>query len=749
MNSSPGDQLDLLGRIEPVAEVRSGSTVLGTWMGQKAWLAFLNAEWLTPSDNGQVLLGVNCLVREHEVVSEQGVAVWFDLALLPRVTVRAYADGKWSTSDISELREAHCAVAWNGPLPLFAVKRFGVATEDERRHILALTRSFRDVEPPTQPIEVEGAKALTAVEPNEHPALTGTMHPPGNWNAFRGAAAMAAWAVPAIDPWLDLLCQSLQGHAPGAAADVVHAKWWRTPLWTCHSNTVSDDPLWTAIINELGTVQGTKNLRPRESLENICVRAKSLGTDAERVDRLRTSTQHLLDDQTTIQRGGVIDDVLGLSLQLLLLRPTADRFASWREDWPAMPPGAWWTGATLCGFLTGFRNLPREFRGTAEARRQLALRTWKLGCGGDTGLWDTVSNEKLVWVRVGDAISLRSAGKEWAEHKISRRGRWYQLDYAVDAVRLAAEKLVGESQPELLTTRVVLKEGRLPLFGNGSARVEKKNLALIVKDQLEFELGSTATIEKRFAGDRFKDWLATASIADPLPRPVFTEETAAAPKEPAALDLPGIEKVETPVAKPKRKSRPSAKKTVAVSADPPSGFELRLDFISEDEERELLATIDAEKWDSRMARRVQHYGWRYDYKARKVDRKAYLGPLPDWLNLLAIRLKDAGVFTELPDQVIVNNYEGSQSISKHVDCVPCFRGPVVTISLNEAWEMVFARENAAEDAPKFGQVLPRRSAAILDGEARVDWNHEIPKRKNEASGPRGRRVSVTFRKVAV
>ncbi len=747
MNPSAGDQLDLLGRIEPDVEVRSGATMLGTWMGQKAWLAFLNNEWLVPTDNGQVLLGVNCLVRDQEIVSEQGVAVWFDLALLPRVTVRAFADGKWSTNVISELREAHCAVAWNGPLPLFAVKRFGVATEDERRHVQALTRSFRDIEPPSQPIDVDGAKALRAVEPNEHPALTGTMHPPRNWNAFRGAAAMAAWAVPAIDPWLDLLCQSLQGDAPSSAADMVHAKWWRTPLWTCHSNSVSDDPLWTAIVSELGTVEGSKSLRPRESLENICVRAKTLGSDGERIDRLKTSTQHLLDDRTTIHKGGVIEDVLGLSLQLLLLRPTADRFASWREDWPAMPPGAWWTGATLCGFLTGFRNLPREFRGTPEARKQLALRTWKLGCGGDTGLWDDVASEKLVWVRVGDAISLRSAGREWSEHKISRRGRWYQLDYAVDAVRQAAERLVGESQPELLTTHVVLKEGRLPLLGEGSARVEKKNLALVVKDQLEFELGSTATIEKRFAGDRFKDWLATASIADPLPRPVFTDELAVRP-EPAALELLSVAKAAVQEERPKRKPRPTAKKAAAEPVEPPSGFSLRQDFITEDEERELLTTIDAQDWDDQMSRRVQHYGWRYDYKARRVDPKSYLGPLPHWLSVLAMRLKDEGVFTELPDQVIVNNYEGSQSISKHVDCVPCFRGPVVTISLNEAWEMIFARKDVSEQTPKFGQVLPRRSAAILDGEARVDWTHEIPRRKTEGKIARGRRVSVTFRKVA-
>ena len=44
--------------------------------------------------------------------------------------------------------------------------------------------------------------------------------------------------------------------------------------------------------------------------------------------------------------------------------------------------------------------------------------------------------------------------------------------------------------------------------------------------------------------------------------------------------------------------------------------------------------------------------------------------------------------------------------------------------------------------------LDRRSAAILTGDARYRWTHEIPKRKNEPGRvARGRRLSLTFRKV--
>jgi len=139
-------------------------------------------------------------------------------------------------------------------------------------------------------------------------------------------------------------------------------------------------------------------------------------------------------------------------------------------------------------------------------------------------------------------------------------------------------------------------------------------------------------------------------------------------------------------------------------------------------------------------------GWRYDYKARGVASSDYLGPLPSWAKDLAQKLFDKELFPEVPDQVIVNNYDGPQGISKHIDCPECFRGPVVTISLLETWDMIFTRKVAGETL-KFVQPLPRRSVALLSGEARSRWLHEIPERQKEHKKARVRRISVTFRKV--
>ena len=97
-------------------------------------------------------------------------------------------------------------------------------------------------------------------------------------------------------------------------------------------------------------------------------------------------------------------------------------------------------------------------------------------------------------------------------------------------------------------------------------------------------------------------------------------------------------------------------------------------FVTEKNEAALLAAVAAEPWLADLKRRVQHYGYRYDYKAHKIDPSMYLGPLPAWSQILATRLVAEGHMPATPDQLIVNEYEPGQGIAAHVDCVSCF-GP--------------------------------------------------------------------------
>ena len=173
-------------------------------------------------------------------------------------------------------------------------------------------------------------------------------------------------------------------------------------------------------------------------------------------------------------------------------------------------------------------------------------------------------------------------------------------------------------------------------------------------------------------------------------------------------------------------------------------------FLTPTEEAEFIRRIDENEdaWLTDLSRRVQHYGWRYDYSERTITSDMRIGPLPDWLQALAQRLYETGFFDRPPEQVIVNEYEPGQGIAMHTDH-PGFGPAVATVSLGDEWQMDFSRSGDKAEA-KSHMMLGRRSALILTGEARKKWRHGIAKRKTE--GPsrernRKRRLSLTFRTI--
>jgi alkylated DNA repair dioxygenase AlkB len=163
-------------------------------------------------------------------------------------------------------------------------------------------------------------------------------------------------------------------------------------------------------------------------------------------------------------------------------------------------------------------------------------------------------------------------------------------------------------------------------------------------------------------------------------------------------------------------------------------------------EAALVAVIDSSPWRSDLQRRVQHYGWQYDYKARRVSRSARLGPLPAWAASLARRIAREGLSDCEPDQVIVNEYVPGQGISKHIDCVPCFGPTVLSLSLVSPSQMTLSRRGTTVDL-----ALQPRSLLVLRGPARSEWAHAIPARRTDVFDgvriSRGRRLSLTFRTI--
>lgn len=168
-------------------------------------------------------------------------------------------------------------------------------------------------------------------------------------------------------------------------------------------------------------------------------------------------------------------------------------------------------------------------------------------------------------------------------------------------------------------------------------------------------------------------------------------------------------------------------------------------FITEEEENEIVTWIDQQPWNTTLKRRTQHYGYEYNYRDKHAKKSTteMSGPLLK----LATKLKDAGIIDA--NQCIINEYLKNQGISAHTDA--SFFGPVVvSISLLNPCNMWFS--NGEEKHCKY---LERRSATILTKDARNRWKHEI-KPTGEIVLPAGtifhknadyRRLSATFRSI--
>jgi alkylated DNA repair dioxygenase AlkB len=181
------------------------------------------------------------------------------------------------------------------------------------------------------------------------------------------------------------------------------------------------------------------------------------------------------------------------------------------------------------------------------------------------------------------------------------------------------------------------------------------------------------------------------------------------------------------------------------------GLELHPNFITEKEEKELIQSIDNSPWLNDLKRRVQHYGYKYDYRARKIDNSLYLGELPDWSKIISQKMIDKNIINFTPDQAIINEYEVGQGISSHIDCEPCFGDTIISLSLGSSCVINFEKELNSKD--KIRIFVEPRTLLVMKKESRYDWFHGIPQRKsdkfNNVSTKRERRISITYRKVII
>jgi alkylated DNA repair dioxygenase AlkB len=181
----------------------------------------------------------------------------------------------------------------------------------------------------------------------------------------------------------------------------------------------------------------------------------------------------------------------------------------------------------------------------------------------------------------------------------------------------------------------------------------------------------------------------------------------------------------------------------AAPVELPEGFVYRSDFLSPDEERQLLATLETiEFGEVRMhgvvaKRRVAHFGLSYEYGRATVGPGA---PIPEFLLPLRKRVGAwAGRRPEEFAEVLVTEYPIGAPIGWHRDAPPF--EIIAGLSLLGECTMHFRPWSGAPDAaPRrhLEQVLQPRSAYLLRGASRSEWEHHIPP-------ARQRRISITFR----
>lgn len=182
---------------------------------------------------------------------------------------------------------------------------------------------------------------------------------------------------------------------------------------------------------------------------------------------------------------------------------------------------------------------------------------------------------------------------------------------------------------------------------------------------------------------------------------------------------------------------------------PVNGLLVVKNFLTVRAQDDLTASIDAGGcWSTELERRVQHFGYRYDYKVRRVSSLMTAMPLPGWGRSLVERILAADLASQQFDQLIVNEYLPGQGIAPHIDSISCFDNEIVSISLGSPCVMTFSNPTPEQ---KIDVLLEPGDLLLMRDESRYEWRHRInPRKKDHWKGrvvERERRVSLTFRKV--
>jgi len=695
--------------------------MLGFATDHSRFFTALEDGWMRPLPSRRgVLIGIGVYANEiSEHSSRHPILIRARVRShkLPDMPIHVLRDGRWVESRMGGIRTQDTAIYWPGTMPVFTISELHVQTDEQRARLGGLAMSVSNLD--LSPFQLN-------VVPHTEPWLELGAEPPASppgvvirhdVDSFQGALSMAIWGIPRTPPWMDVLVSSLSGDSERLerSTATVQAHWLQQPAWAEVADDGRSDTqscLWRAAITVLRNQSSRVSLTPDQLVDEVAKRALRVTAkeSSTAVAKWKESTISILRGDSTISRDHWGSEPVGVAIQLVLTRPDPVAFREWFRDVPNLPPAIAWTATVLCGLFHGYRRLDIQFRGDSVQREVVALHA--LHRPDQASLehqWTPLQNTSVTWRNEANQFVLAQGAKEFARKSENSRSKWYTADFEDPNVRDEAIRFSRERKWPCIRRELRLSSGVVGLHGPGHISLIESPTKLQIDGTVHMQIPSNTDFDEALDVSQF---LRLVSIeSGPIPEP--------------------------PTSKIRR---------FHVRSSPVPGLTYVRDFITLDEERRLIQTIDQNPWDNvSLQRSVQQYGWRYDYWDRKVDTRNQLGPLPDWIEPIALRLVSAMLIDQVPNQVIVNDYRRNQGITGHIDKPNMFADGIAMVSLNESWEMIFRPPSGHN---KVVQLLDRRSVAVMKGDARYRWKHEIPRRKNEPGGiKRGRRISLTFRTV--
>jgi alkylated DNA repair dioxygenase AlkB len=159
----------------------------------------------------------------------------------------------------------------------------------------------------------------------------------------------------------------------------------------------------------------------------------------------------------------------------------------------------------------------------------------------------------------------------------------------------------------------------------------------------------------------------------------------------------------------------------------PEGFKYQADILSSEDEQLLLDHMRQLPFKEFQfqgfvgKRRVVSYGWQYDFNERALRQAEDIPPF--LLPLREAAADFAGIAPEQLAQVLLTEYDAGASIGWHRD--KKMFGDVIGISLLSACRFRFRRK-AGSTWERASLVAEPRSAYLLRGPSRTEWEHSIP-----------------------